>query len=382
MTDPAAIGEARDTWHWMDWFASLVRSADGLFRNGLHLESPGDTLMPIRDLVRSRPLLLAASWWAICVATAVCGSEPEASPIPALAPPAKIMSAGDIPAVTELRRRQPEQFPPVTEQQIRSLEARYVERPIAVDGRLDEADWRTARRSAAFVDLVTGEPAVFDTRVAVLWDEQCLYVGYWIQEPAVRAKFLKRDEPIWQDNDVELFIAFDHAYYELELNAHNTLYEGLFVWQSSYERHGFADVPSLDRRRPGVRSQAFQGVGYQRHPRGPRWAFLDWDFPQLRSAVQIHGTLNQSDDRDRGWTVEVALPWSGMRTLALGDKRAIPPQAGDVWRMDFSRFNQYHASPPARDSGGWALSPHHVWDSHIPEAFPKVTFVQSKASLP
>ena len=25
-----------------------------------------------------------------------------------------------------------------------------------------------------------------------------------------------------------------------------------------------------------------------------------------------------------------------------------------------------------KDSGGWALSPHGVWDSHIPEVFPQV----------
>ncbi len=31
-------------------------------------------------------------------------------------------------------------------------------------------------------------------------------------------------------------------------------------------------------------------------------------------------------------------------------------------------------APPAKDSGGWVLSPHRVWDSHIPECFPYVRF--------
>jgi hypothetical protein len=30
--------------------------------------------------------------------------------------------------------------------------------------------------------------------------------------------------------------------------------------------------------------------------------------------------------------------------------------------------------PPKADSGGWALSHHGIWDSHIPEYFPYVTF--------
>jgi hypothetical protein len=30
------------------------------------------------------------------------------------------------------------------------------------------------------------------------------------------------------------------------------------------------------------------------HPRGLRWAFTDWDFPGLRTAVQVQGTLNDN----------------------------------------------------------------------------------------
>ena len=47
---------------------------------------------------------------------------------------------------------------------------------------------------------------------------------------------------------------------------------------------------------------------------------------------------------------------------------------GDEWRMDFSRFNRYKEAPPANDPGGWAWSPHGVWDSHIPELFTRVRF--------
>jgi len=209
----------------------------------------------------------------------------------------------------------------------------------------------------------------------VLWDDDYLYAGYTVEEPDVQAKFTERDSPIYQDNDVELFIAGQDAYYEFEINALGTVYEGLFAWQHSYESSGLADLPDLDRRRPAVRSQAFNGVGYRHHPRGPRWAFLGWDFPGAQTAVHVDGTLNDSRDRDRGWTVELAFPWQAMRPLNLSTPRSLPPRDGDVWRIDFSRFNQYKQPPPAADSGGWALSYHGVWDSHIPEVFPFVTFV-------
>ncbi|MGB1718917.1 MAG: carbohydrate-binding family 9-like protein, partial [Candidatus Latescibacterota bacterium] len=99
-----------------------------------------------------------------------------------------------------------------------------------------------------------------------------------------------------------------------------------------------------------------------------------WDLPGLQWAVHVDGTLNDDSDRDRGWTVELAFPWASMGVLARGDNRALPPNEGDVWRMDFSRFNQYKEAPPSRDPGGWAWSPHGVWDSHVPECFPFIEF--------
>jgi hypothetical protein len=75
-----------------------------------------------------------------------------------------------------------------------------------------------------------------------------------------------------------------------------------------------------------------------------------------------------------GDTIEIAIPWTGLAALARPDGRRLPPKDGDVWRMDFSRFNQYKEAPPAQDPGGWAWSPHGAWDSHIPEVFPYVRF--------
>lgn len=241
-----------------------------------------------------------------------------------------------------------------------------------IDGRLDEACWQNAPRSPRFVDLISGERAVHDTRAAVLWDDEHLYVGYWVEEPIVRAAFTERDAPIWHENDVELFIAGQDAYYEFEINALGTIYEVLFVWEDAYEQGGYPQLPGLARSAPGA--QPWNGVGFTAHPRGPRIGFWQWDMPGLRSAVLVDGTLNDDTDRDRGWTVELAIPWASLAILARGDGRALPPKPGDTWRMDVSRFNTYKEAPPAEDSGGWAWSAHGIWDSHIPELFPLITF--------
>ncbi|MEW6756112.1 MAG: carbohydrate-binding family 9-like protein [Candidatus Latescibacterota bacterium] len=244
--------------------------------------------------------------------------------------------------------------------------------PVQVDGRLDEECWRLAPRSPRFCDLIGGKAGIHDTRAAVVWDDTCLYVGYWVEEPFVEATLTERDAPIYTNNDVELFIAGADAYYEFEINALGTIYEVFFVWEEAYERGGYSQEPLFDRTAKGV--QPFLGVGFQPHPRGPRIGYWNWDFPGLCAAVHVDGTINDNTDRDRGWTVELALPWQGMKWLARPDGRALPPADGDVWRMDFSRFNQYKEAPPADDPGGWAWSPHGAWDSHIPEVFPYIQF--------
>lgn len=246
---------------------------------------------------------------------------------------------------------------------------------IRVDGALDERAWLEAPASPRFVDIITGQPTLHDTRAMVLWDERCLYVAYRVRETNLQARFTQHNDPIYYDNDIELFIAGPDAYYEFELNAHNTSYEVFFIWEEAYETRGFSAAPEFDR----SQLKPFNGVGFTTHPRGGRLGHFEWAFPGKQTAVQLEGTLNDDRDTDRGWTVELAFPWTGFRWLAT-DGRALPPRDGDVWRMDFSRFNTYKAPAPAQDSGGWVWTRHGVWDSHIPECFVHVQFTTKAVS--
>ena len=71
-------------------------------------------------------------------------------------------------------------------------EALRTPEPIAIDGRLDKPAWREAPRSPRFVDLVSGVPGLLDTRMASLWDDEYLYVGFWVSEPNVQARLARR----------------------------------------------------------------------------------------------------------------------------------------------------------------------------------------------
>ena len=259
---------------------------------------------------------------------------------------------------------------PCPENEIAHYTAHHVREPIRIDGRLDEKSWQQAPRSPRFVDILTGKPALHDTRASVLWDDENLYVAFRVEEPFVHAKFTTNNSPIYYDNDVEVFIAGKDSYYEFEINGFNTTYEVFFIWDDAYERGGFAQLSDFQR----ARLEPFNGVDFKTHPRGGRLGNFNWHFPGKQTAVFIDGTVNQDKDRDRGWSVELAFPWKGMELLAKADHRALPPKDGDVWRMDFSRFNTYKEAPPAKDSGGWFWTRHGVWDSHIPECFAYIQF--------
>src|SRR3990172_908316 len=143
---------------------------------------------------------------------------------------------------------------------------------ITVDGDLSKPAWRDVPRSSRFVDMVSGEPALYDTRVACQWDQERFYVAYWIEEPQVKATLTERDSFIWNDNDVELFVGGDDCYYELEINAFGTVYEAFFVWQDSlrrgsrFDRAGF-DPMSRNVDPPGGFPDASR---HGKHPPGPR----------------------------------------------------------------------------------------------------------------
>jgi hypothetical protein len=246
--------------------------------------------------------------------------------------------------------------------------------PITIDGDLNKAVWQHARKSPRFVDMISGTPGFFDTHAAALWDEEALYIAFWIEEPFVEARLTWRDSTIFQENDVEVFIDGDDCYYEFEINALNTIYEVFFIWQDAYrkfDQHEF-DVHSRQAYTFGGNHDREASTFWRgTHPRGLRWAFTDWDFPGLRSAVQVQGTLNDNSDVDRGWTVEIAFPWAGMTLLSGG--RSLPPNNGDIWRIFFGRFGKLQVGNTlVGNAMSWNLIGDN--DNHLPERFTHVSF--------
>lgn len=268
-----------------------------------------------------------------------------------------------------------------SENEIAHYTAYRINGQIEINGDLTKSPWKMAQKSPRFVDMVTGAPGFYDTRAAVLWNAEYLYIGFWAEEPFVQATQIKRDALVFMENDLEVFIDGGDCYYELEINALNTLYEVFFIWKDAYKKGGKFDVPEFDVFSP--KAMTFGG-NYDRtgnsfwwgtHPRGLRWAFLDWDMPGLKTAVQVQGNINDDTTVDKGWTAEIAIPWTSLKWLANG--KPLPPQEGDIWRMFLGRFQKLTPSGQELEPHpAWVWNKHGVYDTHLPECFPFIHFTE------
>ncbi len=221
---------------------------------------------------------------------------------------------------------------------------------IVIDGKADEKAWAAASLTSDFIDIEgNAKPKPrFRTRAKMLWDDESFYFFAELEEPHVWGTLTKRNSIIYNDNDFEIFIDPDGDrlnYYEFEINALGTFMELRL------------DKPYVD---------------------GGNYTFIE---TAVRAAVHIDGTLNDASDTDRKWTVEIAIPFAALREFHKD--KASPPNAGDVWRVNFSRVQWLHeivdgkyrkVPKEVRNEDNWVWSPMGVIDMHRPEKWGKVRF--------
>ncbi len=213
----------------------------------------------------------------------------------------------------------------------RTYACHRTEHPPRIDGKLDDPAWARAEWTSDFVDIegaAKPNPRL-RTRAKILYDATNLYIAAELEEPDVKGTLTQHDSVIFHDNDFELFLKpplADPGYFEFEINALNTSWD-LFL-NKPYNRGGHPDN--------------------------------SWEIPGLQSAVSVEGTLNRSTDTDRGWTVELAIPWKSFTSRVP----AAAPAAGSDWRINFSRVEWTHGKPK---EDNWVWTPQGVINMHVPE---------------
>jgi hypothetical protein len=194
-----------------------------------------------------------------------------------------------------------------------------VKKAPVIDGALDDAAWKDAT-AVVLRGSFDGRPVQQRTQARLAYDEQFLYVAFDAEDPDIWGTYRKRDEPIYEQEVVEVFLdanADGRTYNELQVSPHNVTFDAYF---------------------PARR----QGMD------------LSWD-SGMKTAVKVRGTLDDASDRDEGWTAELQIPFA-----RLAEVPHVPPQKGDRWRFNLYRLEL----PDRRSQQGQSFSPLFVGDFH------------------
>jgi Carbohydrate family 9 binding domain-like len=178
--------------------------------------------------------------------------------------------------------------------------------PIVIDGVADETTWRAAPWSADFPTAEGSRDPLGRARAKLAWDDRALYAFVAVEDRDIATPYRGRDEPLWKGDCVELFIDADgnqRQYVELQVNPWNAQFDSYFA---------------TTRAQPG---QTEFDAG-------------------MTSQVVVHGTVNQQDDTDVGWDVELAIPWAAVRGLDPAMPVRLPPQSGDRFRLNLVRVDK------------------------------------------
>lgn len=232
--------------------------------------------------------------------------------------------------------------------------------PITIDGKGNEDDWENAAFTDKFIDIEGVKIPNQSTQLKMLWDSEFLYVYAKLNEKHIWGDITKRDQVIFYNNDIEVFISPSndtHNYGEIEVNALNTVWD--LVLNKPYNVGG----------KPKNR----------------------WNLNDLQTAVFIKGTLNDPSDIDEFWSVEMAIPLSAFAELKNRPK--INPKDGEQWRINFSRVQWDHDikdgiySRKKKDGKflpeyNWVWSNQGAINMHLPENWGYIHFTDNPPTNP
>jgi hypothetical protein len=233
--------------------------------------------------------------------------------------------------------------------------------PITIDGQISPEEWDAVPWTDDFVDMLgdKGPLPYLRTRVKMAHDDDGMYFAAWMEEPHLWATYTQHDAPLYHENAFEFFI-------DPSNNTHNYLEYEINVLGAEWDL--FLSKPYRD---------------------APMITLSNWEFLGMKSAVHTEGTINNPNDTDAGWSVEIFIPWQSIYQVA--SSRRNKPLEGDQIRVDFQRVQwpldisegKYVKIPMPGEtrlrSHFWLWSPIEAGTSHAPEYWGYVQFTHQTA---
>ena len=210
---------------------------------------------------------------------------------------------------------------------------------VRVDGNLDDSAWQKAPVLEFFIAGTDRKP-ISSTEGKIIWDNKYLYVAFKAYDKDIWGYFTERDAVTCWEDVLETFIKPDkekEPYYNFEINALGTVYDAFNV-----------------KRRAG---------GGDSH----RW--FRWNCNGLRVNIKTVGTLNNRDDVDEYWEMEVAIPFGELPTL-----EGKAPEPGDTWFFHLARYDYSVHLPEGVELSSCALLSR--VDFHLYEDWMKLKFTK------
>ncbi len=237
----------------------------------------------------------------------------------------------------------------------KSYNAKYISTAPIIDGNLNDKQWEKGDWENNFEDIQGGNypKPILSTQFKILWDSSYLYIAAYLKEPDLWATKTKRDDIVYYDNDFELFLDPNNDgqdYFEFEINALGTLMD-------------------LTMTKP--------------YNKGGKYS-LKWNAEAIKYAVSLDGTLNNNTDVDKGWAIEIAIPF---KDLKMGN-RTFLPSATIPWRLNFSRVEwtltkleksytkKMNLLNKPISEYNWVWSPTGIIDIHVPSKWGNLYFIK------
>ena len=204
------------------------------------------------------------------------------------------------------------------------MSAGYTSVPIKIDGKLDDSAWEEAciyQMSLSQDRLDNGKSLAEGAKVKLAWDDEYFYVGVDFEDSDIVAEGDRDQMHHYEYGDLcELFLkpADKDNYVELYVTPRNKKTSFYIPDQKQYGAPGRLD---------------------------------DYDCGLEVAANIENGTLNMRDDRDNGWTAEMAMPVKDLERLG------VKVEQGQQWRILVARYNYSRFFGEGKDEVEYSMTP-------------------------
>lgn len=220
----------------------------------------------------------------------------------------------------------------------------YTGSAIKIDGKLDDAAWKTAQaHEFNFYYRATTDSDRQKTKFRMLWDDQALYVAFEVQDNYITAREKTRDEAPYLDDCAEIFLIPEDTDLPLHFGFEVNLYKVAndFIYLNNFYKNEKVVVTGYD--------------------------------PEYEVGVTINGSLNDNQDLDRGWVMEMAIPLKVLSSR--GEFSSV--SEGVIWKALAVRQDRNDLEGDRRTTSTWFANSEENFDVHAPKHFGRIQFVKS-----